>query len=99
MSENETDITPMLSEVLRETLDELWSRAPELRDLSERDLVAIGTAVSKAAYRGALGGIAHHAHAVSQNGYRGDTWLRAPDGDLSIPDPWADDDDLGPEAV
>lgn len=65
------DQTAELTAIGISVLEELLDRAPALREASERDRVAIGTAVSKAVHRGFHRGVAIGAGEVN------DAWTRS----------------------
>lgn len=50
------DQARFLGEIVVQVMDELMARAPALDDFSEKDLIAVSTAVGKAAWRGLLRG-------------------------------------------
>jgi hypothetical protein len=83
------DFTPFVAEIFSDLYDELEARFPELVALPERDRRAIATAITKAAWRGVLRGVALSTHEINQRApqVRIQTWF---DTDGEEPDPWAE---------
>lgn len=98
MSDETPDIGPFAKEIFNDLQSELKSRFPGLDDLDEADRMAVLTAVSKAAWRGILRGIALYAYEFNA---KADSQLAEdPDADVTRvettlnvdpePDVWAD---------
>jgi hypothetical protein len=86
------DLTPYVKEIFTQVADELRSRlSMDIDELSEADQLAINTAVMKAAWRGALRGLAIYEQALNEaspeTSYQ--TWVHRPEGDED--DPWTDE--------
>jgi hypothetical protein len=80
--------SPFLSEIVSDVSVELGERLEG--ELTDRDDLAVTSAVAKAAWRGFYRGVAAEAEALREAGLDAQTWIHLPDGDPNEPDPWLD---------
>jgi hypothetical protein len=91
--DDESNVSSFAAEIFGDLWSELQTRFPGIDELPERDRIAVGSAIGKAAWRGVLRGIAQLTSEINrQSGGQVsiETWIHRDSEDAYEPDAWAE---------